>query len=57
MMLEKKVRNQRRQLLVFNTAAKPGSDNEESDGSDKEDGNRKHYTLTRQGKSKRSKKA
>ena len=56
-MLEKKVRNQRRQLLVFNTAAKPGSDNEESDGSDKEDGNRKHYTLTRQGKSKRSKKA
>ena len=42
MMLEKKVRNQRRQLLVFNTAAKPGSDNEESDGSDKEDGNRKH---------------
>ena len=33
-MLEKKVRNQRRQLLVFNTAAKPGLDNEESDGSD-----------------------
>ena len=28
-MLEKKVRNQKRQMLVFSTAAKPGSDNEE----------------------------
>ena len=34
-MLEKKVRNQKRHILVFNTASKPGSDDEESDGSDK----------------------
>ena len=33
--LEKKVRNQKRQLLVFNTADKPGSDEEELDDSDK----------------------
>ena len=56
-MIEKKVRNQNRQLLVFNTTDKPGSDDEESDGSGKEDGNRNHSALTRQGKSKRSKKA
>ena len=54
-MLEKKARNQKRQLSVFNTATKPGSDNEDLDGSEKEDGNRKHSTMTRQGKSKRSK--
>ena len=45
-MLEKKVRNQKRHILVFNTAAKPGSDDEESDGSEKEDVNRKHSSLT-----------
>ena len=56
-MLDKKVRNQKRQLLVFNTVAKPGLDDEESDGSDKEDGNRKHFNLTCQGESKRSNKA
>ena len=55
-MLEKKVRNQKRQLSVFNNMAKPGSDDNESDGSEKEDGNRKHSTLNRQGKPKRSKK-
>ena len=44
-MLEKKVRNQNRKFSVFNTEAKPGSDNEESDDSDKEDGNRKHFPL------------
>ena len=37
--------------------AKPGSDNEESDDLDKHDENMKHSALTRQGKSKRSKKA
>ena len=56
-MLEKKVRNQKRQMLVFNTVAKPGLDDEESDGSDKEDGNRKDFNLTCQGESKRSNKA
>ena len=56
-MLEKKLRNHKRQLLLFNTAAKPGLDNEESDDSDKEDGNKKHSDLTHQGKSKRSKKS
>ena len=56
-MLEKKVSNQKRQLLVFNTAAKPGSDNEDSDGSKKEERNRNHSVLTRQGRSKRSRKA
>ena len=55
-MLEENVKNQKRKMLVFNTEPKPGSDNEESDGSGKEDGNRKHSTLTRQGKSKRSRK-
>ena len=48
--------NQKRQLLVFNTTANPGSENEESDDSDKEYGNRKHSDLTYQGKSKRPKK-
>ena len=43
-------------LSVFNTAAKPGSDNEEPDDLDKEDGNMKHSDLTCQGNSKRSKK-
>ena len=56
-MLEKKVRNQKRQILVFSTAAKPGSDNEELDGFEKEDGNRKHSVVIRQGESQRSKKA
>ena len=41
-MIEKKVRNQKRQLSDFNTAAKSGSDDEDSDGLEKEDGNRKH---------------
>ena len=45
-MLEKKLRNHKRQLLVSNTAAKPSLDDEESDGSEKEDGNRKHSDLT-----------
>ena len=31
-MVEKKARNKKSQLLVFNTAAKTGSDDEESDG-------------------------
>ena len=56
-MLENKVRNQKRQLLDFDTAAKPGSDYKESDGSEKEYRNRKNSTLIYQGKSKRSKKA
>ena len=56
-MLDKKVSNQKRQMTVFNTAAKPGLDGEESDGSCKEDGNRKHSALTHQGKPKHSKKA
>ena len=55
-MLKKKVRNQKRQLSVFNTTAKPGSENEESGVSEKEDGNRKHSALTRQEKSKHYKK-
>ena len=42
--------------MVFNTTAKPGSDNEESDDLEKEDKNRKHSTLTHQGESKRFKK-
>ena len=46
--------NHKSKLPVFNTAAKPVSDNEELDGLDKEDGNRKHYDLTCQGKSKSS---
>ena len=29
--IEKKVNNQKRQLLVFNTVSNPGSENEESD--------------------------
>ena len=41
-MLEKKVRKQKSQMSVFNTADKPGSNDEESDGSEKEYGNRKH---------------
>ena len=57
MMLEKKVMNQKRQLLVFNTTANPGSENEESDESDKEYGNMKHYTLKNKGESKLPKKA
>ena len=56
-MLDKKVRNQKKQMPDFNTAAKTGSYNEDSDGLDKEDGNMKHYTLTCKGKYKRSKKA
>ena len=48
--LENKFSNQKMQLSVFNTVVKPGSDNEESDGLDKEDGNREHSVLTRQGK-------
>ena len=56
-MLEKKFRNQKRQLSVFNTADKPSSYNKELDGSDKKYGNRNNSTLNRQEKSKRSKKA
>ena len=56
-MLEKKVRNKKSQLSVFNTIDKPGSDNEESYGLEKEDGNNKYSTLTREGEYKRSKKA
>ena len=33
-------------MSFFNTAANTGSDNGESDGLEKEDGNRKHSTLT-----------
>ena len=55
-MLDKKVRNQKRQFSVFNTADKPGSENKESDESDKENGNRKHSDLTYQVESKSSKK-
>ena len=33
-MLEKKVRNQKRQLLAFNTVDNPVSDDEDSDGSE-----------------------
>ena len=47
-MLENKARNQKRQMLVFNNTAKPGSDDEESDVSEKEYGNLKHDDLTRQ---------
>ena len=56
-MLEKKFKNHKIQLSVLNTSAKPASDNEESDDSEKEDRNRKHSVLTRKGKYKRSKKA
>ena len=56
-MIEKKVRNQKSQLSDFNAVAKPGSDDENSDGSEKEDRNKKHSALTRQGKFKRSKNA
>ena len=56
-MLEKKVRNKKMQMSDFNTEAKTGSDDEESDGSEKEYGNRKHSTLTCQGKFKHSTKA
>ena len=53
-MLEKKVRNKKMQLSVFNTAANHGSYNEESYDSEKEDGNRNYSAFTRQGKSKGS---
>ena len=56
-MIEKKVRNHKRKLSVLNTGDNPGSDNEESDNEEKEYGNGKSSDLTRQGKSKRSKKA
>ena len=56
-MLDNKFRNQKRHLSFFNTATKPGSDDEELDVSDKEDGDRNHSALTRQGKSKYYKKA
>ena len=55
-MLENKIRINKRQLLVFNTVAKPVLDDKESNDSDKEYGNMNHYALTCQGKSKRSKK-
>ena len=57
LMLEKKVRNQKRLMLVFNTAANPGLDDDDSYDSDKEDGNRKHYDLACQLNYKRSNKA
>ena len=55
-MLEKIFRNQKRKLSSFNTTAKPGTDNEESDDLEKDDGNMNNFTFTRQGKFKRSKK-
>ena len=51
-MIEKEAKNQKRYLSIFNTAAKSGLDNEESDDSDKEDVNRNHYSLNHQGSSK-----
>ena len=54
--LEKKLNNQKRQLSAFNTVDKSGSDNEDSDESDKEDRILNHYVLTHQGRSKISKK-
>ena len=56
-MLEKKVGNQKRQLSVFYSSAKPGTDDKELDGSEKEDGNRKNSYFTCQGTYKRPKKA
>ena len=56
-MLEKMVRNQNKQLSIFNTTDKPVLYDEEPYGLGKEDGNSKHSALTRQGKAKRSKKA
>ena len=56
-MLEKKIRNHKRQLSVFNTVAKPGSDDEEPNVSDKEGGNMKHSAFNRKGTYKSSKKA
>ena len=44
-------------MSVFNTADRPGSDNEESDDLDKKDGNRKNSDFTHKGKYKHSKKA
>ena len=43
--------------MVFNTATKPGLDDEESNGSEKEDYNGKYSDLTQKGKYKRSKNA
>ena len=40
------MKNQKRQLSVFNNWSKSISDNEDLDDSDKEDANRKHYALT-----------
>ena len=56
-MLENKVRNKKRQLLVLSTSSKPDSCNEESDDSDNKYGNRMQSTLTHQGKSKQPKNA
>ena len=56
-MLGKTVNNQKIQFSKFNITAKPGSDNEESDNSGKEEGNRKNYDMTHQEKYKCSKKA
>ena len=47
-MLEKKVMNKKRQLSVFTTTAKYGSDNEDSDDSENEYGNMKHYGYNHQ---------
>ena len=54
-MLEKNFRNEKRQVLVYIVETKAGSDNEESDGSYKEDGNSNHSALTSQGKVERTK--
>ena len=56
-MIDKKLRNQKRRMLVFNTAAKLGSGYEGSYGSEKEDDNRNHSVLNRQGNFKCSNKA
>ena len=45
-MLDKEVRNKKRQMSVFNNAYQPGSDDKELDDLDKEDGNMEHYFLT-----------
>ena len=51
------MKNHKRKLSVLNNGAKIGSEKKYSDEPDKEDGNRMHYDLTRQGKSKHSNKA
>ena len=56
-MLEKKAKNQKRQLVVFNTVDNPGLDNKDSDDLDREEGNRNNSAMIHQGNLKLSKKA